>query len=255
MDVGASKAVEAPIVSPTFKETQPKIGKAFFFGDGEVLGRSKHGDIELMMPFRSVFYLRVIPTKPLVRPLPVDLLLNNGGRFGAFSTENEGGVNIRENDYGVAVLNPAAGSTTNIDGLTQYFRTGEIWGINAEVLRQVEREKWLPSYSVEKITAESLNFYFEFLGDVSKIEPPYTVEAGMHGVKGRNVVNSGSIVGNTKVYEDSFELRHVLHSTDLANQDKFLLEFFELIHGQTGYRRPPKLYGFPPNRDGARSKR
>jgi hypothetical protein len=90
-----------------------------------------------------------------------------------------------------------------------------------------------------------LNLYFEFLQEVSKIEPPYTVEAGLHGVKGRNLVNNGSVIGNARVFEDSFELRDVLHSTDLTTQDKFLLEFFELMHGQTGYSRPPKLYGFP----------
>jgi hypothetical protein len=207
------------------------------------------------MPFRSVFYLRVIPTKPLVRPLPVDLLMNNGKRFGAFGTESEAGVYIRENDYGVAILNPAAGSTTNIDSLTQYFRNGEIWGINADILRQGERDNWLLSYGVEKNIAESLNLYFEFLREVSKIEPPYTVEAGLHGARGRNLVNTGSTVGNARVFEDCFQLRHILHSTDLTNQDTFLLEFFELMHGQTGYPRPLKLYEFPPNRDNAHSRR
>jgi hypothetical protein len=236
-----------------FKETQPKIGKALFFGDGEVLGSSKHGPPKFVMPFRSVFYLRTIPTKPLVRPLPVDLLLNNGARFGAFGNGSEAGVYIRENDYGVAIFTPA-GTPGNIGSLTQYFRNGEIWGINADVLLQGERggEKWLISHGVEQNTAESLNLYLEFFREVSKIEPPYTVEAGLHGVKGRTLVNSGSTIGNARVFEDSFELRRVLHSTDLTTQDKFLLEFFELIHGQTGYPRPPGLYGFPPDRIGTR---
>ncbi len=113
-----------------------------FFGDGEVLARSKHDNAEFVMPFRSVFYLRVIPTKLLVRPLPVDLLLNRAGRYGAVGSNV--GVYIHENDHGVIVLNPA-GNTVNIDSLTQYFRNGEIWGVNADVLRQGERgqERWL----------------------------------------------------------------------------------------------------------------
>jgi len=76
-----------------------------------------------LMPFRSVFYLRVIPTKPLVRPLPMDMLFNNTARYGAFGSGI--GNYIRENEYGIAILNPA-GDTTNIDSLTQYFRNGEI---------------------------------------------------------------------------------------------------------------------------------
>jgi hypothetical protein len=123
------------------------------------------------------------PTKPLVRPLPVDLLLNNGARFGAFGNGSEAGVYIRENDYGVAIFTPA-GTPGNIDSLTQYFRNGEIWGINADVLLQGERagEKWLISHGVEQNTAESLNLYIELFREVSKIEPPYTVEADIEAV-------------------------------------------------------------------------
>jgi hypothetical protein len=99
--------------------------------------------------------------------------------------------------------------------------------------------------STIKGVVESL---FRVLARGEQIEPPYTAEAGLHGVKGRNLVNNGSVIGNARVFEDSFELRDVLHSTDLTTQDKFLREFFELMHGQTGYSRPPKLYGFPPDR-------
>jgi hypothetical protein len=83
---------------------------------------------------------------------------------------------------------------------------------------------------------------------LSKIGPPYTIEAGLHDVKGRKLVNTGSVIGNAKIFEDSFHLRRVLHSTDLGTQDKFLLEFFEMMHGQTGHPRPTGLYGFPPKR-------
>jgi hypothetical protein len=149
----------------------------------------------------------------------------------------------------VIVFSPA-GNTASIGCLTQYFRNGEIWGINADVLREGERgtERLLFSLQVERNIIESLNLYFEFLRDASGAEPPYTVEAGLHGVKARNLVNAGSTVGNAKIFEDSFELRRVLRDSDRATQDKFLLEFFELMHGQTGHPRPHKLYGFPPDR-------
>jgi hypothetical protein len=145
--LGAFKPVEAAPTSSSFKETQPKIGKGFFFGDGEVLGRSEHDKAEFVMPFRSVFCLRLIPVKPQARPLPLDLLLERAGRYGAFGSNV--GVYTWENDYGVIVINPA-GNTANIDSLTQYFRNGEIWGINADVLRQGERgqERWLLSHGV-----------------------------------------------------------------------------------------------------------
>lgn len=92
------------------------------------------------------------------------------------------------------------------------------------MLRQGERgeQQWLIFYNVEHTTAESLNFYFEFMRDVSKVEPPYAVEAGVRGVKGRLLVNSGATLGSAgKVFEDSFELRRVLNNTDLITQDNF----------------------------------
>jgi hypothetical protein len=95
---------------------------------------------------------------------------------------------------------------------------------------------------------EGLTSYLAFLQNISKIPPPYMVEAGLHGVKGRILVNDGSVLRNAKVYED-FELRRMLHSIDKPTQVRFLVDFFEMMHGQTGHPRPHKLYGFPPDRD------
>jgi len=105
--LGAIRPAEVTVTSPAFKEVEPKIGKAFYFGDDEVLGQSKHhSKLEHVMPFRSVLYLRIIPTQPLVRPLPVDLLTKNAVDYGAFST-HPSALLVRENGYGVAVINPA----------------------------------------------------------------------------------------------------------------------------------------------------
>jgi len=203
--LGAFKPVEAPAAAPTFKEMSPQIGKAFFFREGEVLGRNKRDKSEFAMPFRSVLYLRVIPTKPLSRPLPLDMLFNNCARYGAFGCGVES--HIRENDHGLAIFNPA-GNTLNIDSISQYFRNGEIWGINADILRQGERgeQLWLLSQSIEHNAAESLNLYFEFLRDVSKIEPPYRVEVGLHGVKGRMFVIGGATIGSSGIVREGAAL-------------------------------------------------
>jgi len=200
------------------------------------------------MPFRSVFYLRLIPTRPLAMPLPLSLLLDHAGRYGAFGAK--AGVYIRENEYGVAIINPA-GDTANIDSLTQHFRNGEIWGINADILRQGDRGEpppWLISMGIERTLIESLGLYFDFVRDVSRIEPPFTIEAGLHRVRGRLLVITGATLGASgKIFDDSFELRRVIRGVDQNTQHRFLLEFFELMHGQTGHPRPNKLYGFPPN--------
>ena len=47
------------------------------------------------------------------------------------------------------------------------------------------------------------------------------------------------------IYQDEIVLRQVLSNLEGETIDKFLLEFFERIHEQTGYPRPSNLCGFP----------
>lgn len=144
----------------------------------------------------------------------------------------------------------APGETGNICSLTQYFRNGEIWGVNAEQFEidEQEAEQQISSQNVELTIMGSLNSYLEFQRDVNKIKPPYTVEAGLYGVKGWILIHPDlTFRRDAKFHPNSFELRRVLNSADLDVQRKFLIEFFELMHKQTGYPRPQKLYGFPPD--------
>jgi hypothetical protein len=234
--------------TPTFSETQPTIGKAFYFKDGEVLARGRHAADEYVLPYRRVVYLRVMPSAPLPRPLSLDLLINKSIRFGKFGQNS--GWDRQENDYGVIVFSPA-GNTSNIDSLTQFFRNGEIWGINAELFRQHQMNN-IPvanSYSLEATIAESLQLYCDFLKDVSEAALPYTVEMGMQGVRGMILaINKVALNKNMKIADDRFEMRHTLNATDLSTREKLLLDFFNMVFDQTGRSRPEKLYGFPPDR-------
>src|SRR5262249_9445630 len=154
--------------------------------------------------------------------------------FGAFG-EFDGYV--RRNEYGVIVFYPA-GDTLRIDNLAQYFRNGEIWGINADVLRQGERgqQRWLLSRSVEKTFAESLNLFLEFMRIVSNLAPPYSVEMGIQGVKNWMLVINGTTLASAGVMaEDRIQFRKVLNTIELKTQDKLLLEFFNMMYDQTGH--------------------
>jgi hypothetical protein len=129
--------VPKPVIEP-FAEMKPKIGKGIYFDDGEILGANQNDldKTKYAMPFRPVMWLRVIPTKKLDLPLSVQMLLQTVGAFGGFGTPVSGGL-VRQNAYGVACLIPD-GNTANIDAISQYSRDGEIWGINAAILRQGE---------------------------------------------------------------------------------------------------------------------
>jgi hypothetical protein len=67
------------VAAPRFPEAQPKIGKAFYFADGEVLFRVEQLATNFVMPFRSVFYLRVIPRTALDGHLDIHMLRQTAG--------------------------------------------------------------------------------------------------------------------------------------------------------------------------------
>jgi hypothetical protein len=129
--------VPKPVVVP-FESMKPKIGQGIYFDDGEVLGEDTglSEKTKWVMPFRKVLWLRLSPGTSLPHPLPIDVLTGNVGRFGPFGIP-QGYERVRVNNYGVGCFTPA-GNTNNIDAISQYTRDGEIWGINADYLRQGE---------------------------------------------------------------------------------------------------------------------
>jgi len=238
--IGTASA-EAP--PEAFLATAPKIGHGLFFAEGEALGFHRTEEQSFVMPFRRVAWLRVIPKTRQI--LAVELLRNSVGRFGAFG----GPVSafILENDYGVAALEQA-GATWNVDNLSQYFRTGEIWGVNADILRQGERGdgNWVLSLPLENLFITSLSLYLEFMEQVAKIAPPFKIEAGVEGIKGWKLVHSGVAFGSAghgTMYEDHVVHQALLNRTDRTVQLEFLMAFFERLNANTGNPRPKGLYG------------
>jgi hypothetical protein len=226
-----------------FPEAAPRIGQGLFFAEGEALGLHRMENQSFVMPFRSVAWLRVIPKTR--RILAVELLRNSVGRFGAFG--GPVGAFILENGYGVAMLEQA-GATWNVDNLSQYFRTGEIWAINADILRQGQRGdgNWVLSFPLENLFITSLRLYFEFMEQVAKIAPPFKVEAGVEGIKGRKLAHTGIALGSAghgTMYEDRVVHQAVLNKSDPATQLEFLMAFFERLNANTGNARPKGLYG------------
>jgi hypothetical protein len=67
---------------PGFNEAQPKIGKAFYFSDGEILARSEYPGVDHIMPFRSVFYMRVFPHQARDGHLDLHTLQVSATRYG-----------------------------------------------------------------------------------------------------------------------------------------------------------------------------
>jgi hypothetical protein len=230
---------------PTFEEMQPQIGKAFYFRSGETLGYCNQIGDDMYMPFRDVLFMRLIPTKPLARPVSEKATLNNIYRYGAMG--NQAGVIPIVNQYGAMCFSPA-GATNNVDALTQYFPNGEVWAINADIMRQGDRanERWYVLTSAEQAFLNALNCGCHYLKNVANAEWPIKVVAGVVGMKGRVLAITGTTLGGYgKMMNDAVDLTMILRDDSKATQDKFLLQLFEKIFDQSGHARPKGLHGFP----------
>jgi hypothetical protein len=133
--------VAKPVVVP-FESMKPKIGQGIFFDNGEVLAEDKGWpgkEAKYVMPFRKVLWLKLSPRTALPRPLPIDVLTDNIGRFGPFGIP-QGFEAVRINRYGACFFTPA-GSTDKIDAIAQYTRDGEIWGGYTRIVFDKGREE------------------------------------------------------------------------------------------------------------------
>lgn len=236
------KYVPKPEIVP-FPALKPQIGDGIFFSDGEVLAEDRHSRLRLKytMPFRSVMWLRVMPHAELQMPLDKQTLLHGVGQFGTFGAP-QGGEPTRENAYGVCFFSPA-GATNRIDSLTQYTRDGEVWGINADILRQGEygNQKMLLTLPMENLFMTSLEHYMMFMR--ANAPSPIHIEAGIQGVKDRMIAHNSYSSQSPTMHRDAVKHRGVLKTFERAEQWAWLLEFFKLVNAASGVPRPEGLYG------------
>jgi hypothetical protein len=234
----------------------PKVGKALFFARGEVLATSDSAHTKNsthVFDSDTVLYLRVFPAIELEAPLALDVLRINARKSEAFDPDEEYHIYEqgygwnRENQYGIIQFNKPrqAGS---VESLVQYFRLGEIWGIRS-ASEKYGSDQLVNSERVEKTLIMSLHNFLHFQTEINKLKPPFIVEAGIEGIKGHILTIPGGVFNrDAKFATDSIVLQRKFNEIDRATQEKFLLEFFEKLHAQTGKKRPSKLFGFPPDK-------
>lgn len=240
-----SEYIQKPVTEP-FAEMKPKIGQGIYFDNGEILGEDKNSlnKTKYTMPFRQIMWLRLIPTKSLEIPLSIQRLEQSVASFGTFGI-SDAPLLRRQNAYGVAFFIPAD-DKGNIDAISQYSRDGEIWGMNAKILREGRiEESWIvSSLLMENLFITNLELYVNFMRMVSGVSLPIQVEAGIEGIKGRVIVHNGHVFNGAGVmHKDNITHRAYLKSFETVDQREFLLELFTKVNNNTGVPRPAGLYG------------
>jgi hypothetical protein len=227
---------------PTFSRATQENGPAFYFARGESIAKYVHGAGPCFMNESSVFYIRVCPKAP-VRNVDINLLRDSVRIFGEFDLP--GAPFSQENDYGVVYASPRGDDPQRLDAVKQYFRTGEIWAINSELMRtSYEGTKYLLTRHFEDIIVFGLLNAFRFHREVTHIEPPFFVELGVVGVSGFAIAHDSYIKNRQpKFSSDAVIHEAVVNTTTNQAVAELALTFFEKVNDDTGVPRPKGLYG------------
>ncbi|HWX35359.1 MAG TPA: hypothetical protein VNZ53_49055 [Steroidobacteraceae bacterium] len=125
----------APPLPVPFPEVTPSYNHAVYFEPNEVLATGNSGQAEYRFSYEKAVYIRFFPTHgnrriglAALNPIfetqrPVPLCVVQGGIVG-------------RNRFGPIIYAPQG--PDKIDGLTQGFETGELWGIDGTIFRPDE---------------------------------------------------------------------------------------------------------------------
>lgn len=240
----------------TFFETPEGHSKGIYFYNGTILARAGvPGEDEVNFAYvsSSVCYLRLMP-QPRSAPIPL-ARLNAVASQAPLLRARGSGVLSTTNDYGAIVYEPGdmpPGANGQIIASTQLFPSGEIWAINANLLRRDGAKPAglkLAPLPFEQAYYQTLRAVLRFASETLAIAPPWQIECGVVDIKGMNILMPrdpgwmpwGPVRGTGIV-----AVRTILHSADEDAVNQFLLSFFGSVFDATGYPRPLGLFHFPP---------
>jgi hypothetical protein len=151
----------------------------------------------------------------------------------------------QENAYGVVYATPRGGDPQQLDAVKQYFRTGEIWAINSQIMRtSYEGKKYLLTRGLEDIIVIGLRNAFRFHREISHIEPPFFVELGIVGIADHAIAHDGYGMNRQPRFANDAVLHEaVVYTTTDPVVAELALTFFEKVNDDTGVPRPQGLYG------------
>ena len=192
----------------------------------------------------ALIYMRLWPK------LPRPTIYTNTEVYSAVNTaqlrpmcsRNAGGWSCGRNRHGAFSFYTFDDSRNEVIGLTQLFKTGEIWGIDAYYLNISARNetlghgKYIPTGAVETDLLFTLTNYLESARDHLELTPPLELRVGMTQMEGYELavpkeLFTGQFAG--RILEPAFEHASVIESYD-AKVDEILLPFFKVMYDMAG---------------------
>jgi nucleoside phosphorylase len=256
-EVSSPPAVHAP-EPVAFAETPTTFSKAVYFDREEVLATIGVPNVDEVL--FSYFdpphaYLRIIPVTPLDAPLPLPDLQAVARQVSVPMLKKLPGALVALNKFGVIAYDPAqahTGGPAPLNWATQLFPNGELWAMsNTMIIRdRGGRPDWvpvplLPAFTLEERFYNATHAAVAFAVAHLRLTLPCRIEFGLLNTKGLRLgITTEDIRG--PLHAEDVVCRLVLTSADRGVVNAALLQFFDQVHGLSGFRRPLGLHGFPP---------
>lgn len=198
------------------------------------------------LPDNQHLFLRLIPSAPgldlKTSKQAIDIAQSGGLRP---LSGDPTGHSYGRNKYGSYVCYR---ENDEIQNLTQLFKNGELWGIDAYAIdkdRLMKRANvnfgFLPASYIEKVFHITLNNYLKFVKDALEINPPLKLLAGASDVEGYRIAGR---FGGFQEFNGNVVEEHLIYESIIENYEKeaaiILKPFFEYIWEEGGLERPDK---------------
>jgi hypothetical protein len=264
LELCIAQHVERTRQQTLFPEAPAAGNPAMYFQPNEVLANAGYpGEQQFQFPYERAAYIRLFPAYQSPRVGLAKLVPVFEARKPCPMSMTIGGIPGR-NRFGPIILDPRGPNT--IEGLTQGFETGELWGVNGIIfVQQMLRDfrsgyqqvpVWvIPTITFEKLYVRVLMNYVKVMSEL-KLDPPYTLELGVVGLKDAYLTISGLHERGAfkgPVLQDMFKRRDTLRATTVGDIKNVLRTFFEELYDLAAFARADAFsdnviaaHGLPP---------
>jgi hypothetical protein len=221
-----------------------------FLANQELLAKTTTGERRNILWFNGPqAFLRIIPTRGVSSWTPFNLeeLIRSGG-LGSMGDEGNARWILRNGRGAINVSCEDSGKPETYlkaIGLTQVFKNGEIWGIeayslreNAEITEGKKQIKYVASGYIENLFTKTLQNYIDWAKSSLKLEPPLKYIFGLSSIEEYSITVSSRDIQGYCV--DDEVINEGIISDYSVNIADILISFFRKIWESCGISRPDK---------------
>lgn len=225
------------------------INPSTFLEEGKALAsrRTREKDLIFHVPNVARIFLRLIPESPVQPTMTTKKAYDLSIDGNLAPMGDRGGYSRDRNKFGACIY---ADENGKVSYLTQLFKSGELWGIDADIIDKQSLMKWgnvdfgfLPCSLFERTFIDTLKNYLNFASSILKLKLPLRLVVGATDVMGyRMTAPSGAYFPGLARYGGNVVEDNIIYEGEITNYEskptEILRPFFDHVWEECGLTRP-----------------